>query len=94
MHKTMDSRGGKMRTNRVEVQYDYEALDELHSFWQIKTSREHFKQGAAIFDSPAFDNLVQAVSFTEGNNAWLMFPASENGCDVLIRHCANNQTKR
>ena len=72
-----------MRTNRIEVEFDYSVLDEKFSFCQIKTSDKHFKHGAEIFDSPCFNNSVLAVTFTGGNSAWLMLPSFENASEIL-----------
>ena len=72
-----------MRTNRINVQFDHAALDKLYTFYQITTEAGHFKRGAAIFDSPAFNHSVEAVCFTEGNSAWLMLPAATNDQKIL-----------
>lgn len=72
-----------MKISKVKPVFDRQSIARGYDFWRIRTSREYFKRGAAIFDAPVFDGKVEAVAFLGGNAVWAMFPKGAVSRDDL-----------
>lgn len=63
----------KTKTNEIELNFDFDKIDEIYDFFQIKTSEKYIAKGAEVLDFIESSIKAQSIAFDNGSSAFAMF---------------------
>lgn len=78
-----------IKTNKLEVVFNYEKIDERYDIFEIKTSENYYKKNTYIFDNSSLNDSVLSVCYTFGPCFYIMLKAKEDNkqkIQTIINH--------
>ena len=73
-------------TNRLNIKFNYDEIDEDFDFYKVNTSKDYIDKGARMLDTALDELKAFSVAFDYGKSAFLMFKKDATSQPELARY--------